>query len=67
MSSNDSITPADTRIKIQQQFMIIERYRDFVGWLFENHNDEGIDWMTEGEAWDMFDEWEQKEYTPANP
>lgn len=46
----------------------IEDYRDFIGWLFDNHDDEGIHWMSEGEAWDKFRLWEEKQnFEPPKP
>lgn len=44
----------------------IERFRDFIGWIFDNPDDEGIHWMSEGEAWDLFEKWEDKKNEPTD-
>jgi hypothetical protein len=36
----------------------IESYRDFIDWLFDNPDDEGIHWMSESEAWKLFQKWQ---------
>jgi len=63
-TNNDSYTDAASRQKINEQFMLIERMRDFIGWLFDNPDDEGIHWMNESEAWELFEKWEDRTYGP---
>jgi hypothetical protein len=58
MSRYDPSDPVDQE-KIRNQFLIIENYRDFVGWLFDDPD--MIDWMSETEAWDKFREWQDKQ------
>ena len=57
MVYNDSITDSESRRKIQNQFLTIERYRDFIGWLF----DDELDYVTESEMWDKFDKYNEDE------
>lgn len=63
----DSYTDAESARKIKNQFLIIERMRDFIGWIFDNPDDEGIHWMTESEAWQQFEAWEDKTYPTPLP
>jgi len=53
--------PEDAR-QIRLMREQIETMRDFIGWIFDNPDDEGIHWMSESEAWELFHKWEEKTY-----
>lgn len=52
--------PEDVR-QIQNLKYSIERLHDFIAWIFDNPDDEGIHWMSEREAWELFEKWEEKQ------
>lgn len=49
----DSFSDPVDKQKINNQFLIIEQYRDFIEWLFETH----VDYMTIGEAMEEFEKY----------
>lgn len=58
--SQDVWTHPQDAEEIRKLRAAIESYRDFIGWLFDNPDDEGIHWMSESEAWEMFDKYQEK-------
>lgn len=57
----DLITHPEDARRIAEMREGIERLRDFIGWIFDNPDDEGIHWMSESEAWELFQKWEEKQ------
>jgi hypothetical protein len=63
--------PEDAR-EIRQLRAQIENYRDFISWIFGTDmkggiNSEGIDWMSEDEAWELFEKWQDENYKTEQP
>jgi len=58
--SSDSFTHPEDLMEIRNLRLQIEDYRDFISWIFDNPEDEGIHWMSENEAWDLFRKWENR-------
>lgn len=58
-SQNVWTHPQDAE-EIRKLRIRIELLRDFIGWIFDNPDDEGIHWMPESEAWELFEKWEEK-------
>lgn len=64
--NQDSISNSEDKTQIANLRSQVESYRDFIGWLFDNPDDEGIHWMTESEAWTLFENHQSKHTTKTH-
>lgn len=57
--SNEYISHAEDKRRMREMFVATETMRDFLEWIFEYE----VDWMTQGEALEKFEKWEEKKST----
>ena len=63
MNKQDTFTHPEDARQLRLLRAQVEQYRDFIGWIFDNPDDEGIHWMSESEAWELFEKWQNKDAT----
>lgn len=59
----DLITHPADKERMRHDFYVIEQYRDFLEWLFEHE----IDWLTQSEAWEKFQQFQETQPKNLNP